>query len=336
MKTDTMQEGLVGPVHTVRTERAWIDRRDGRFVEHRSIESQAIFDLSGNRIEVIHYRDNSSPHSRSVVIYDAAGRLLEEQHFKGDGSPAFKRIYTYDDHGRLITDVSQKADGSFLGKGSSTYTTEGERHSVWQEISKPSDIYVSETVDDDGVTGTVTDSPAFISASSSKPETELHLLREIYDAKGKKLAHFLYKANGDLLSRDVYSYDAQGNRVRVSRYRSDFKDNGIPSWEGVYAYDSDGRMIEEANYYDGSLDARKLYTYDAKGRMTGMEQYEADGSLRGKMSNAYEFDPAGNWIKKTTSWWRAESGEFEPVWATYRTITYYGDPLLSASNASRL
>jgi hypothetical protein len=52
--------------------------------------------------------------------------------------------------------------------------------------------------------------------------------------------------------------------------------------------------------------------------------FKAGGSLVEKQFYAYEFDPAGNWVKRLTSKLTGNSGASEPlpVEVTVREITY--------------
>jgi hypothetical protein len=64
---------------------------------------------------------------------------------------------------------------------------------------------------------------------------------------------------------------------------------------------------------------------DAKGYVTEVASYRADGSVKKRLLYGYEFDAKGNWIKKTKSEWITKNGKsfFEPRQIISRTITYY-------------
>lgn len=94
-----------------------------------------------------------------------------------------------------------------------------------------------------------------------------------------------------------------------------------------YVYNYSGDQREDLVYSaDGSLNQRSLVILDEKGNEVEETIFETrDGSVRSKLSYAYEFDSHGNWTKRTTSKWVTKEGRSssEPQAIHYRTITYY-------------
>ena len=92
-------------------------------------------------------------------------------------------------------------------------------------------------------------------------------------------------------------------------------------------YDVKGKRIDNAYYVvDGNdFPGREEYKYDRRGNITEMIRRDSHSSILSKEVYTYEFDTVGNWIKMTTSLVLFEAGKliYEPVEATYRTITYY-------------
>lgn len=94
------------------------------------------------------------------------------------------------------------------------------------------------------------------------------------------------------------------------------------------SYDYKGAKIDNAYFLaaaGAALTGREVYKHDARGNITEMTLYNADGSILSREVYTYEFDAMGNWTKMTTSVAVVEGGKlsYEPTEVTYRTITYY-------------
>jgi tetratricopeptide (TPR) repeat protein len=99
----------------------------------------------------------------------------------------------------------------------------------------------------------------------------------------------------------------------------------------VTTYNLRGERVENASYPIGGTPGKEEYKYDEKGNIVEMTLRSADGSIISKETYKYEIDDVGNWTKMTTSLIVFEDGQlrYEPVEATYRTITYYYDQTIA-------
>jgi TonB family protein len=108
--------------------------------------------------------------------------------------------------------------------------------------------------------------------------------------------------------------------------------------EGAHAlletttYDLKGKRVENAYYLTASNDpdsaasgGKEEYKYDNKGNITERILRASDNSILSKEIYTYEFDAVGNWTKMLASLavFEADKLTYEPIEATYRTITYY-------------
>lgn len=118
-----------------------------------------------------------------------------------------------------------------------------------------------------------------------------------------------------------FKYDDKRNLIEKTWYSND------GSLWLRYVYNFKGNQKEELVYSkDGSLNQKYIYALDAKGNEIEETVYETkDDSVRSKYSYVYEFDPKGNWTKRTTSKQITKDGKssFTPYSVTYRTVTYY-------------
>lgn len=118
-----------------------------------------------------------------------------------------------------------------------------------------------------------------------------------------------------------YKYDERGRLAEETWYGNDGK-----LWMR-YVYKYDGDKKEELVYSeDGSLNQHYLYTLDGKGDEIEEISYDVKGgAIENRYSYSYEYDPKGNWTKRTTSKWLEKDGkgQFVAYSVTYRTIAYY-------------
>jgi YD repeat-containing protein len=128
------------------------------------------------------------------------------------------------------------------------------------------------------------------------------------------------------LVRRVFKHDSDGNRIEEVIYSNSYR-RPIQSGRamtGIYrhTYDSKGRRKETVYSAAGSLIRRWVYVLDENGNVGEMAVYSEGGHLLSRESYRYEYDGAGNWIKRTTSTWkkRGSHSYFEPEEVTYRTI----------------
>ena len=122
-----------------------------------------------------------------------------------------------------------------------------------------------------------------------------------------------------------YKFEFKYDEKKRLTEKTWFQSNGDVWLRYVYKYT--GNKREELVYSaDGSLNQRYLITLDEKGNVIEQTSFETrDGSLRLKQAYKYEFDPKGNWTKRTAYKYVTKEGRetLEPDNVYYRTITYY-------------
>jgi hypothetical protein len=120
----------------------------------------------------------------------------------------------------------------------------------------------------------------------------------------------------ELLSKDIYEYDSEGNRVKETSYMSklglmatttfEYDEKGDKASEEIeyafgselvketyeHRYDEKGNKIEVSAYNaEGELNAREVYKHDEMGNRIEISKYGLDGELVGK--SIFEFDEKG-------------------------------------------
>ena len=142
-----------------------------------------------------------------------------------------------------------------------------------------------------------------------------------HDEAGRLVEKLIYRADGAFDWKVAYDYDQKGNKREVAIYQAD----GALSAKRLYLYDGAGNQIEEAVYSDDRLVSKGAFSYDAKGNRTKEVFSLPKGTVSAEYLYDYEFDAAGNWIKRTRSSLRPDSGQvdLEHSDVAYRTISYY-------------
>jgi len=210
---------------------------------------------------------------KTTYTYDAQGNRTGEVYYGSDGTLYETLGYIYDDKGKLNEITSYGSDGQPLGR------------------------HVAYTYDDKGnQTGAVWSH----SGASYTYDSDGHLIEETVHSSGQ------------IRSRLVHVYDAQGHRVSTTSYAS--HDPGLGIEKVVTTYDARGNTLEQTTYYTQRADeperpvpppAKRVYTY--------------------------EWDAHGNWTKQTQTFCSFETGKLvcessHLSTVTYRTITYYCQP----------
>jgi hypothetical protein len=116
----------------------------------------------------------------------------------------------------------------------------------------------------------------------------------VYDAQARLTEESWYQNNGEIWTRNAYTYD--GNR----RMQRNYGNNGDEMSKTAYILDSAGHTIEE-------------------------HMYDENDKVSDKSTMKYELDPQGNWIVQRTYEVRTVKKQKvqKLLWTSYRTITYY-------------
>jgi hypothetical protein len=117
-----------------------------------------------------------------------------------------------------------------------------------------------------------------------------------YDDAGRLVEKLLYRNNGVLISREVFSYN--GDTVESTTYNRSGKANS----RTIAKYDKDGNLIETSHQHPDGAYGTSVYRY----------KYDA-------------FDAQGNWTRATVTGkagqYRGGPKDFQQT--EIRTITYY-------------
>lgn len=140
-----------------------------------------------------------------------------------------------------------------------------------------------------------------------------------YDSKGNRSAREIER-DGSRVLLWLFKHDAFGNRTEEV-----ISDSDSVVGRMVYKYDTRANRVEETISLRHIAFKRWTYSYDDKGNAVEGAEYRGGSTPTKRESYSYEFDPKGNWIKKVTSRLVSRKGQstYEPLFVTYREITYY-------------
>jgi len=229
---------------------------------------------------------------------DLAGRVktvrLESARFFHDGKKwaegprQFVSTTRYDEKGNTLEEAFYKPNGSLAVKVVYSYDRGG--------------LHAEESV---------------FKADASTPSRLVYH----HDEAGRLIEKMIYRADGTFDWKVAYGYDQKGNKSEVAVYQAD----GSLSAKRRYLYDGEGNEIEEAVYSDKALVSKGTFRYDAAGNRTEELYFLPKGTLSARYRYDYEFDAAGNWIKRTRSGLDPGSGrvDLRSSDVAYRTIGYY-------------
>jgi hypothetical protein len=131
------------------------------------------------------------------------------------------------------------------------------------------------------------------------------------------------RSNRDGDPRYQWRFEFKYDEKKRLTEKTDFLNNGDLSQRYVYKYE--GNQKEQSVYLeDGSLSFRSLSVFDGQGNVIEETDFTRDGAVTAKRSYTYEFDPNGNWTKRTISW-KVVSERLRrmPPNVLLRTIAYY-------------
>lgn len=108
-----------------------------------------------------------------------------------------------------------------------------------------------------------------------------------YDRDKSKVERRVYRLDGSLSDRVVYSFDAKSRLINIDYY----DEKGILTSNDVYKYGANGRRLEAAYYLEGSLSFRHAYNFNAQGDRAEIEsRFPPDDHISGKEIYIHEAD----------------------------------------------
>lgn len=294
-KSESGRECLRGKVMTIIGEQRPVLMRGDRAVEGELFSTVKVnYDERGNRTLVVDSGPAGVPDRRHVYTYDAQGRMTRMESYEaGTDAPKSVLLYSYDERGNRIKIDSMRTEPDARMVQEFSYDAEG------REVGG-----------------------SFSHLTAGVWQTQTH--RTAVAVEGKTTHSRSYTPDGTLRGRVSTLKDDRGNTLGEELYRVAEGGEEQLRWKATYRYDEKG-FLREVFYHkaDEWLGARAVYEYDERGNMTSLTRYHADGTFAVSEHREYEYDAAGNWVKRVTSHWLSENGPAQPYRVDRRHITYY-------------
>ena len=331
MSTDKEKRGLRGLVASVKTETTELTRKDNQCFEKPWLVETVAFDKEGQLLETTFLNSEHPDYSsRQTFSYDKTGKL-EQSFYYLNGKPGGNTLYIYDHENKLVEEISFDADEKRTGKRKVVYHANSEKA---EETFFDYTEHEPNTSYDYGIDANPEYDHSFTAENA-------RLIKTIYDLKGYPTELQFLSETGKLLSKVVFTTDADGRIVKDAQYAGEefplsiSEGTEVPSeivrlFSGEFAlseselvYDNEGRKIEDRMHFGGIHSMRRVFKYDAKGKLIEDATFEGDGTLQSRARIEREYDNNDNWTKKLVSSWDKEERVFEPSVVYRRTITYY-------------
>ncbi len=250
-------------------------------------------------------RVTRADHSTATYAYTSDGLVASISDTRG------ATAYQYDPSTRQVVRVTEP-DGRYVrygydAGGRQTLLAHGDTHTEAVTLYDYDALghVVKVTAPDHGVTQMTYDAVGHLASMVRANGVKTSYA---YDLRDRPAVIEVRNAANGVLSRETYSVDADGNRIRI-----DYADSSHVE----YQYDALDRVVRE-RHFDGtsSLQADLVYAYDAVGNRTSAGSaaapasfaYNANDQLVSGGGVSYAYDAAGRRIRES---WSAGSTPFE-------------------------
>lgn len=206
------------------------------------------FNEQGNKTEEIRTEPYTGRvQQRLVFIYDSAGLLIEEKAYKSDSSLSHTYTFQYDKKGNRIEEFITEADGKLSTKYAYKFDSAGNKTEMMGYNMKiPNPHFLTETYAYDAHSNKIKET----SEHSSGNHVTVYTYK--YDSNGKITGLFVSEKHdrlGDSEYRETYKYDKAGNLVEKNYCSAD----GKVLDRSVFTYDAPGNWISQTTYELGKI-----------------------------------------------------------------------------------
>ena len=244
--------------------------------------TEYIYDDRGNRITEIYYDIRGNIMSSYHAAYNSNDDILYFETRDSEGNRLFYAEYVYD--GKKIqkeTYYNYNGNGTVTSYSIYAWTGNKVKISYYDESGNPDGYSECETDDNFNITRQVDYDNNGVLLESNECT---------YNENGKPLITFSCNAAGEVTSKAVFTYYANGIR-KTSTYIRDNQKN-------VYEYNENGNELSNKMYSDDKLVFTYTNEYYPEGPLakTYLEQYASDGSYYS--NSLFYYDKQGRKLKE--------------------------------------
>ena len=322
-KTDKERDDLVGPVKRVD---AYLIEFLGKDNETKRRRHTTTYNAEGNMAERVLYDQNDKIMARELYTFDADGRSTGYEEYvlwvdKALTTPR-RHVYTLDAVGRRVEYTVFESNGSVGSRSVFKYDAKG--NLIEQQWYAHTGRLTHKTVFTFDENGNQTSQSNYDEGSLNWKTVSK------YDANGNKTELLQYQGNS-LRYKFLHSYDSKGRILEKETVEFNSKPESFPSHapepgKVVYTYDDEKRTKEVATYgVDGTLKGKVTHAYDERNNEIGLKIFNAYGpqeTSETRLTNI-EYDSYGNWTRKTHSRLPETGGQPQPNHVELRVITYH-------------
>lgn len=117
-----------------------------------------------------------------------------------------------------------------------------------------------------------------------------------YDINKNKIKTEKYNQDTTLITKYDYTFDK--NNFKIKSIKNDFKKKIIITKE--YVNNKEGKILRKKEIIDGELIKSSFYTYNKNGNNSRLSTYDKEGELKSEFNYEYTYDSLGNIIEKRT------------------------------------
>ena len=208
---------------------------DGNLIEEVTTKGDAKtktiyrYDSTGNKKEMVSYKQDGTVDRKVIYIYDGDNNLLESLGYLDDGRLFSKELYTYDSAGNMIEQINSV----------SRYTYAYDNNGEMIELVKYSRDF--NTLD-------------------SAEYNVANRIAFVYDNAENLAAEYVYRPDSSVKAKSTFQYDAKGNMTA----ETDYTGEGRVTYSAVYSYDRRGDLVEESGI-ERDRPFKNTYKFDHKG-----------------------------------------------------------------------
>ena len=126
------------------------------------------------------------------------------------------------------------------------------------------------------------------------------------------------KPDGSFAYKKIYTYDERGNLKSITDYSKSGDESGKTTYS--YKYDPQGYILErKVTYLPDTSVYRTTYQVDNRGNSIVQQDYHPSGKLVKSQTMEYDYDAAGNWIRRRVKFKVGGTG----IIRAERKIQYY-------------
>lgn len=211
------------------------------------------YDSSGNLLKISSFLNDEKTGSIEFT-YDRQGNLLEVYTESNSGMIDWTK-YSYDSNGNLIS--CEYASGSYI-----EYTCDNNGNITGETEYNDLGNIVSYTQNTYNNGGNLIESSAYIGNIFS-----YHYVYE-YDENGNQTEERSYNLDGDLIERTVMEYENGNKLIRKVSYFLAIGGQETEKYRLEYTYDEKGNLIKIFEYEAGGSAEQTFYEYDENGHLS--------------------------------------------------------------------